>query len=563
MLAVGFPVRTVQRLILSEGLLLAVIGSFIGVVLGLLYHELILFALKTMWSDIVGTSALRLKIKPMTVTIGIVAGIFMSMLSMWLVARRHARQSIAELQKGAMRIEKLSTSKPVLSFIMLLISLLSVLLIFLIVNPGSSRSASSAFFGAGALLLIGGLALSNIVLVRLAKSHTSELTEKSIGGRNNARRRSRSLTLIGILASGVFITFTVGANRTSPLQNAHERSSGAGGFALWGESAMPILHDLNSESGQNFYGFEKGGASFVQLKMKEGDDASCLNLHRIANPQLLGLRPNELDKRGAFSFAALTDDVDPEHPWQALNLEYDGNVIPAIADQTVILWSLGKSVGDTLTYVDETGAEFDVRLIGGLANSIFQGNLIIANDNFIEKYPSIGGQRIFLIDAPFEKIEDTTQKLSWAFQDQGLDVTPTFERLANFNKVTNTYLSIFMILGGLGLILGSLGIGIVLLRNVIERRGELALMRAIGFDLPSLQKMILSEHIMLLLAGMSVGALSACIAVLPSLLTAGTHIPYMTIIVTLAAVLASGLLWTWLAARVAMKGELLPALRNE
>jgi len=32
---------------------------------------------------------------------------------------------------------------------------------------------------------------------------------------------------------------------------------------------------------------------------------------------------------------------------------------------------------------------------------------------------------------------------------------------------------------------------------------------------------------------------------------------------TLAAVLANGFVWTWLAARVALRGDLLAALRNE
>lgn len=564
LLAVGFQKKNVRHLILSEGLVLAMIGSLLGVVLGLLYHELILLALKTMWSDIVGTSALRLKIKPLTVFIGVFAGILMSLFSMWLVARRHARQSIADLQKGAMRVDRLSKKKPVISLILAIISVLSVIVILFTVHPGSSSSASSAFFAAGGLLLFAGLAFANSILVLIGqKTQSTRLTMRSIGQRNNARRRLRSLTLIGVLAAGVFITFTVGANRTSPLQNAEKRSAGTGGFALWGESALPILRDLNSDSGQDFYGFEKGDASFVQLKMKEGDDASCLNLNRIANPQVLGVPPEELDQRGAFSFAALSDDVNPEHPWQALQLEYDNDVIPAIADQTVIVWSLGKSVGDTLTYMDETGREFFVRLVGGLANSIFQGNIIISNENFIKKYPSIGGQRVFLVDAPLDKTKQLAQNLSWVFQDQGMDLTPTYERLADFSKVTNTYLSIFMILGGLGLVLGSLGIGIILLRNVMDRRGELAVMRAVGFDLDALHRMILSEHMMLLVIGILVGVLSALIAVLPSLLTPGTKIPYSTIIVTLIAVIASGVLWTWLAARLAMKGELLPALRNE
>ena len=563
LLAIGFPQKKTRRLILAEGLSLAVFGSLLGIFLGLLYHSVVLFALKTIWSDIVGTSALQLKINPLTILMGVLAGIVMSWLSMWLVARRHARRPITEQQKGAMRIDKFSKKKPVASFIIIVIAVLAVAVILLTTNPGDSSEASSAFFGAGALLLIAGLAIANLLLVRLRRKTDARLTLKSVGQRNNARRRLRSLTLIGVLAAGVFITFTVGANRTSPLEDADERSSGTGGFAFWGETMLPILHDLNSERGQDFYGFEKDKAQFVHFRAKIGDDASCLNLNRTTNPQILSVQPEELSERDAFSFAALTKDVDPDQPWLALNKQYDNNIIPGMADQTVIVWGLGKSVGDTLFYTAEDGREFGIRLVGGLANSIFQGNVIISEEHFIKKYASNSGYRVLLIDAPASQREELAQKLTWTFQDQGLDLTPSALRLAEFNKVTNTYLSIFMILGGLGLVLGSIGIGIVLLRNVAERRGELALLRAVGFKVASLQKLILSEHMVLLFAGIAIGALSALFAVMPSLLAPGTGIPYFTILFTLLAVIGSGILWTWLAAKLAMRGDLLSALRNE
>jgi len=44
--------------------------------------------------------------------------------------------------------------------------------------------------------------------------------------------------------------------------------------------------------------------------------------------------------------------------------------------------------------------------------------------------------------------------------------------------VQNTYLNTFQVLGALGLLLGSAGLGVVVLRNVLERRAELAAMLA-------------------------------------------------------------------------------------
>ena len=44
----------------------------------------------------------------------------------------------------------------------------------------------------------------------------------------------------------------------------------------------------------------------------------------------------------------------------------------------------GKTLGDTITYTDEYGRPFSVKLVGGLASSIFQGSILIIADNGLE-----------------------------------------------------------------------------------------------------------------------------------------------------------------------------------
>ena len=55
-------------------------------------------------------------------------------------------------------------------------------------------------------------------------------------------------------------------------------------------------------------------------------------------------------------------------------------LVPAVADATVVTWGLGKSVGDVIEYVNESGKKVGVLLAVGLKNSIFQGNLIISKE---------------------------------------------------------------------------------------------------------------------------------------------------------------------------------------
>ena len=136
-------------------------------------------------------------------------------------------------------------------------------------------------------------------------------------------------------------------------------------------------------------------------------------------------------------------------------------------------------------------------------------------------------------------------------------------RLNAFNAVQTTYLSTFQVLGGLGLLLGTAGLGVVVLRNVLERRGELALLAAVGLAPRALRRLVVAEHAALQTLGLALGLAAALLALLPVLLSPSAQISFVSLAATLGLVFLSGLFWTWAAARLALRGELLPALRNE
>jgi hypothetical protein len=432
---------------------------------------------------------------------------------------------------------------------------------------GGNEQSAEYFFGAGALLLIGGIVASRIILSQM-ESRSTRLSVSAMGMRNNARRKGRSLSTITLLACGGFLVVAVGANRQNPPKDASVRSSGTGGFALYGEATLPVYQDLNSKDGRESAGLDSGlldGVGFDQMRVREGDDASCLNLNRPQTPRLLGVDPQAFADRGAFSFVQYIgqgDETRKGKPWGLIDSREGNGVIPVVGDQNTVVWSLGKKLGDSIEYPDERGATRRLRIVGIIANSVLQGALIMSEGNFTAMFPSQSGYQAFLIDAAKDS-GAVVQELSRGLRDNGLDLTSTTERLAAFNTVENTYLSIFAILGGLGLILGSIGLGVVVLRNVLERRSELALLRAVGFTTRALQWMLISEHATLLALGLAVGVLSALVAVVPALHSPGAGAPFGSLAVTLAAVLASGFVWVSLATALALRGPLLPALRNE
>jgi ABC-type antimicrobial peptide transport system permease subunit len=554
--ALGFRPRQVQRILLLEGLGLAAVGTALGIGAGVLYTKVTLLGLSTVWRNAVGAAQFGYRAHAGTLLLGSALSLAAAAGAMWLAQRGFARRAPAQLIGGGAELES-SRAKGRLGLWLAVVGGIGT-----VASSFSARGGANpdAFFGAGACQLLVGIGLCQYWLSHLTRSTRLARSLPAIGRRNATRRRGRSLTTIGVLASGVFLVVAVNAFHQDPSQGPHDRSGGTGGFTFYAQSALPIYEDLNSSSGRELYGLageSMRGVRFVSLRVRDGDDASCLNLNRAIQPRLLGVRVGEFQSRKAFNFAGKGQD------WSLLERQQPDGAVPAIGDEPTVTWALGKNVGDTLPYTDERGRTFTIRIVGMLSSSILQGSLVISEKNFIQRFPGTSGFRTFLIDAPRGQLSNLAASLSRALQDRGLEVVPTQRRLADFLEVENTYLAIFQALGGLGLLLGSLGLGIVVLRNVLERRGELALLQAVGFSRPALRQLVLSEHWPLILLGVGIGVASALLAVLPSLRSGGSDLPKTWLGAVIFSLALGGMLWSWLAAWAALRGPLLPALRNE
>jgi ABC-type antimicrobial peptide transport system permease subunit len=194
---------------------------------------------------------------------------------------------------------------------------------------------------------------------------------------------------------------------------------------------------------------------------------------------------------------------------------------------------------------------------------VLQGRLLVSNRDFTAHYPSEGGFKMFLVDAPEASEDRLRQYLSQRLETAGFDVVPSVERLREFYVVESSYLRLFMVLGGLGLLLGSAGMGILVLRHVIERRGELALLRAVGYTKDDAARVVMAEQRFLLLAGLAVGTLASALAVAPTALLSRTSIPFGLLAAFLIGTAVLSLGWIRLAAGAALRAPLIPALRQE
>ena len=584
MRAIGFPEARVRRRFLVEGVLLAAVGSVVGVAAAAGYAAAMLAALRSWWLGAVGTTGLALHLTPTSLGIGWFASVLTVAFTLWLALRNLRRVPAPSLLAGSVQVVR---SKPARLSSRTVAWTSGLLALGLLVSAPflGSQALPLVAMGLGFLLLIAGIAFFAHRLggrkgagqqsVRNANRLTSKWSASPVlamGARNSGRNAGRSLASVALIASAVFLLVIVGANRSSGVLDVDARDSGSGGFRLLAESDVPVFVDLNDPKRQSELGLSSSDsaaletAPVVALRRLPGEDASCLNLYRPGRPSVLGV-PAEMIERGGFSFQSTAGEV--ENPWTLLDQELEPGVIPAFADYNSAVWILHLGLGKDLVIEDQTGREVRLRLVGLLHKSLFQSEVLISEKNFVAHFPRQTGYSFFLVDTPAGDDAaqgQVTEILEGRLDQFGFDVTSSAERIAAFQAVENTYIATFQTLGGLGLLLGTIGLGVVLLRNVLERRGELATLRAFGFRRGLLARMVLAENGVLLAVGIAIGTIAGVIGVLPNLLSEGHQPPGLSLAAVIALVFVVGMAASAFAVAATMGragASFLPALKGD
>jgi ABC-type antimicrobial peptide transport system permease subunit len=578
LLATGIPRRTLRWLLVNEGGFLAALGGLIGLAGAVGYAWLLLEYLRASWPGELDQSFLTLHGTPASFAIGYGASVLVSLLTILWATRVLGRVAPRALLAGetSEATDLQSRGRPGRWRLVVGVTCLGGAVACLVggnyVTDHEMRAMT--FFGSGMLLLVAGLIEVWAYLRRDPTAPSRHVT--TLGIHNANRHPVRSLLTVGLLASATFLVIAVESFHKDPSRDFRSRNGGSGGFTLVGETDVPLFLDTQTMRGkddldlilkQNVSAEERDlvkQATIFSFRLKSGDDASCLNLAQPRRPRLLGVG-HTFVKRGGFRFqdSEAASAEARANPWTLLEGPDTDGAIPAIGDATTVTWMLKSGLGKEVEVVDGNGQPRKLRIVGLLQDSIFQSELLISDASFRKLYPSQGGFQFFLIETPESQAPETKQALEKALARQGFSATSTFQRLETYLAVENTYLSTFQALGGLGLLLGALGLAVVLLRSVWERRGELALLRALGFRRSALGWLVLAENALLLALGLGVGTIAALIAVAPHLAAGTGEVPVLRLLVLLALVLAAGLGAGTAAMAATVRAPLVPALRRE
>ncbi|MCA9298391.1 MAG: ABC transporter permease, partial [Phycisphaerales bacterium] len=533
MKAMGFTARRLHLQIGGEGAAVALVGSTVGALIGVGYADLVLRALSGIWSGAVASSAITLHLRVPTMILAGVIAWGIAAITIGLSMARLVRLDALDLLRGHGRASR-ARIRVRWTMGVLVTSVVGAVVVLAMSN------SVGAFFGVGSLLLVAGFAASRLLLHRDPRPGT--LTLGRLAVRHTTRNAGRSLATIVVLASGTFLIVSVSANQLGVS------TTGAGGFDLFVTTSVPVDVDLAVDDDRRrdlVSGLDD--ATIVSWRVRDGDDASCLNLSVTREPRIYAADPEAL--AGRFEFVQQIDA--PEREWALLHHALPDEAVPAIVDDASAKWTMKKGLGEGYTFIDENGESFEIVIVGTIANSILQGTLVIDQTAFETRFPSNHGFGAFTIQT--DDPQRTGERLRFALADHGVVVESATERLVAFNAVQNTYLSIFRALGGVGLLLGTIGLGIVVARNVLERRTSLAQLGILGFTRPMVRRIVLLEHGALLGAGIAIGSVSSVVSVLPVL----DRVPVLMLMGLLVAIVANGAFWIWLATRLCVPAGVL------
>jgi len=578
--AVGFSTGSVRRLFVAEGFWLAVAGAVLGIAGAIAYGAVMMAGLRTWWSGAVGTTALQLHVSPASLAGGAAGALIAATVCIWWTLRGLSHISERALLAGNLSVGRPFQGRQVVRetgarkllaalkgppYVGSAFAILGAAL--LAASAAGSLDRAGAFFGAGTSLLVASLCSVTMWLRRPPHSSLEGHGWRPvwrIGWRNAADRPGRSVLAIGVIASATFILVAVDAFRREgppPI----DRHSGVGGYPLLVDLLLPIVNDPNSPDGREAMGLPADDRIAIEpFRVLPGDDASCLNLYEPRNPRVLGAGRRFIESgRFAFQSSAASSDAERANPWLLLTRDLGADIVPVIADANSMTYVLHKSIGDDIV-ITPGDRPVRLRLVAALADSIFQGELVMSDVNFARLFPEQEGYRFLLVDAPADRVARTAADIEEGAGDLGADAVETTVRLAEFHTVENTYLSTFQTLGGLGLLVGTIGLAAVLLRNVLERRRELALLGAVGYRRGHMFTIVVAENLLLLAWGLLIGVVCALIAIGPAIVERGGRLPATSSsVVLVVAVLMAGLVSSVVATRAALRTPLLSSLRSE
>ncbi|MCE2810401.1 MAG: hypothetical protein LW850_08360, partial [Planctomycetaceae bacterium] len=369
------------------------------------------------WVGAISVSFLDFYVRPMSLWIGWLSGLLVSLLTTWFVTRQLKRASVARLLKGRMDDEAPSLKAHRWIQVMAVSCGLLGLVILLAGQWLQGQIQAGAFVGSGMLWMIAMvLWLYSGMTNKSPKVQDSQVDLSSLARSNALRAPLRSILTVALMAMASFLILAMSLFQSQPDRR------GTGGFAWVGKSSQSIHVNIADPKEQRQTLGEKASglvdAKIISVRVRGGDDASCNNLFQASEPRVMGIGAaiKEIDRGadGKSELAWFGTDI-KQSPWERIEASAMGTTespLPVILDQNTALWALhlGGYVGERFSYQFGDKTVY-FQTVGVLQNTIFQGSLWIGEANFQKIFPDIGGYREFLVKPPEGASKDQVEQI--------------------------------------------------------------------------------------------------------------------------------------------------------
>ena len=392
-----------------------------------------------------------------------------------------------------------------------------ILMLAWLLSPWKFFSTETAditlFILVGLLLILGGLLIvlfnSESVLAvatRLFRSRTwRPVVRTAIAYPMNKKfRTGATLASIALVMFTIATMSCIQAMVSSSISTANYRESG--GFQLLGSSAIPIPN---------------WDAAFSDYSRTPAGSASIADQHGIPQARIRITPAAHPSVEYTSSLIGVPSSWTPPLPLQARAANYSddaaawaaiqANPDVAILDGSVVPNNFGPNfgsfsavVGDLFRYTNATGATRNVRVIGILYEQFAQGLWVSASTVKADVRMEAASLFYFQVKEGVDvtKAGHDLERYFLPYQLLTLDIQGLI------NQILETTMGVFNLLEAylaLGLIVGIAGLGVITMRNVVERRQETGALRALGFRKSMVLRSFLFELSFIALTGIAMG----------------------------------------------------------
>jgi putative ABC transport system permease protein len=403
-------------------------------------------------------------------------------------------------------------------------------------------------------------------------------------------RTGVTVALFSLVVFTLVLMSVADASFTSVYQDTHRVS---GGFDIRGttsymnpitdiEAALEATEEVSRDDFESIASITYGPA---EIRQADTDQEWAEDLY------IAGVGPTYTESI-QYSFALMAEGYDsPDQVWQALTDDEGLAVVGSSLAPSRVNYNLGAGMPsfqlegfykediDVLPEIyiqaryPDAEQEHTLHVIGVLEETAIYGAPVTTSQdtlNALMPIPVPPITHMFQVRPEVEDVSGLANDIEAQFLENGMNATAIAEEVEEFSQINRVFSDLIQGFMGLGLIVGIAALGVIAARSVVERRQQIGMLRAIGFQRSMVQFSFLMESSFIALLGIGLGVALGCAGGTIIVREASQNmegveiqIPWVRIVAIVAIAYLASLVTTYMPARQAAKVYPAEALRFE